>query len=754
MILKLARIDSLGIFKDYRASTDLNDFTKYNLIYGSNGSGKSTLSRLFRMLSTDNEVVPDPEVKFDVRFSSGASADEDDPKGHGRNLLIYDEEFVKVNIDWDNQVKSILLVSDAKIKEKKEYDQKSGELKKKKDEITELRRREDAISQNIARFLSSTAKKIKTGMRTIATSDRKYLNYNKIRLEIHIRTIVLSNLSSLVLSDDSVDRLLQAATAELRAELSFPREFQQSELLDVSEGLQELLGIEIIGKTIKRLKENPDIAGWVKQGMELVTKHKSTVCEFCGQPIPAELFQNLSAHFSDEVESHITDMKKLAATIKDLIPSTGIYPLPLEMYPELQGEYMNELEKLGLTYGKLKNWMEAQLQQLEIKIRNPFQPLQIRELDEALLSSMAFSRADIEDLIKKHNRKTKSFQESISRDKSKLESHFAATDMLSFGYQRKETDRNNLSSLIEKERKTQRSIEQRVKELEKSLSSESLGASKFNDKLHKFLGHGEISLSFSSSIGGYRILRRGQKGHATKLSEGERNALAFVYFATKAREKGNDISDSILIIDDPVSSFDSKNIFHACSFLRAEFSEAKQLVILTHNFLFFRLVRDWIMKKNKSGQNSIANCYQISVDLGQERKSSIRNAHRTLKKYNTEYHFLFSELYGISQKQDMTLSETFLAANLSRKLLETFLNFKMPKGRHDCRQLLESAIKDQSKLERVYRFINTYSHYTPMGASDGAIDSLFGETPDVVKDVLGVIRDHDEEHYKELVEIA
>jgi len=753
VISKLARIDALGIFKDYHAPKDLNEFAKFNLIYGSNGSGKSTLARLFRMLSTDDEAIPEPEVKFDVRFSTGASADENDPKSHGRDLLVYDEEFVKANIDWDNQVKSILLVSDAKIKEKKEYDQKSGELKKKKDEITALQRREEAISESIAKFLSLTAKKIKTGMKTIATSDRKYLNYNKIKLDIHIRTIDLDNLSSLVLSEESVDRHLQAATTELKAELLLPNEFQQSELLKVSEDIRELLGIEIIGKTIKRLKDNPDIAGWVKQGMELATKHHSTICEFCGQPFPVELFQNLAAHFSDEVESHITDLKNLSVTIKELIPSTDNYPLPLEMYPELQREFTKELGELGLTFGKLKNWMESQLQQIEMKIRSPFQPLAVQELDEALFVSISSSKADIEDLVKKHNRKTKSFQESISSDKSKLESHYAATDMLRFGYQRKETDRDNLRALIENERKTQRSIEQRVRELEKSLSSESLGASKFNDKLHKFLGHGEICLSFSSAIGGYRILRRGQKGHATKLSEGERNALAFVYFATKAREKGNDISDSILIIDDPVSSFDSKNIFHACSFLRAEFSEVKQLIILTHNFLFFRLVRDWIMKKNKSGKAK-ANCYQISVEYGQERKSSIKNAHRTLKKYNTEYHFLFSELYGISQKQDMTLSETFLAANLSRKLLETFLNFKMPKGRHDFRQLLETAIKDQSKLERVYRFINTYSHYTPMGASDGAIDSLVGETPDVVRDVLGVIRDYDEEHYKELVEIA
>jgi wobble nucleotide-excising tRNase len=49
-ITRIAHIKSHRIFHDFVWHADLEDFERYNLIYGWNGSGKSTLSSLFRCL--------------------------------------------------------------------------------------------------------------------------------------------------------------------------------------------------------------------------------------------------------------------------------------------------------------------------------------------------------------------------------------------------------------------------------------------------------------------------------------------------------------------------------------------------------------------------------------------------------------------------------------------------------------------------------------------------------------------------------
>ncbi len=101
---------------------------------------------------------------------------------------------------------------------------------------------------------------------------------------------------------------------------------------------------------------------------------------------------------------------------------------------------------------------------------------------------------------------------------------------------------------------------------------------------------------------------RGNHGElASNLSEGEKTAIAFVYFVTKLKENGNNIA--------PQSFID----------------------------------------------------------------------------YDSEYHYIFKKLYEYKVIDALNLDNSFLIANLSRKLLESFLAFKFPKSRNDFYQLLEEA---------------------------------------------------------------
>lgn len=328
-----------------------------------------------------------------------------------------------------------------------------------------------------------------------------------------------------------------------------------------------------------------------------------------------------------------------------------------------------------------------------------------------------------------------------------------------FQYYKKLNEKNIITDEILKIEIEHENNKKEIKKIEADLSNETIGADKFNEALHKFLGRREISIHFNSTLKGYEITRNNSIGHAKDLSEGEKTAIAFVYFIIKLQENRNKINETIIVVDDPISSFDSNHLFHAYSFLKNHCGDAKQLFILTHNFTFFKLVRDWIIKKNKFNsttktQSIKSNFYTIETTTTIPRFSTLTNSDKSLTEYNSEYHYLFSKLYRFKEHQSLTIDEAFTTANIARKLMESLLSFKFPKKRNDFSQLIECGIKDEIMREKIYRFINKYSHNMSIEINEDSSDNIMGESKSVISDIFSCIKTIDETHYQEMVDIV
>lgn len=755
MIKRIEKVHGLGIFQNFTAPAELNDFQKFNVVYGNNGSGKTTLSNLFRTISPSDDTRPDTNSKFSFLFTDGSKADHENPKSHGRTLLVYDQSFVEANIDWDTSVKSILLVSEEKISERKEFDEKKKLLIDKEKELETISETINLGKEEIAKFLTSTAKQLKLNFQVIATSDSQYLNYNKTKLERLIATLDLGKLDENVLEDTLVDNLTKSATSQVKPKLTGMIDELNPALIEKEFlTLQSVLKEKVVASVIERLRSNPVISHWVEDGLKISKDFKSDNCEFCGQPLPKNRISEIEAHFNDALVKYKAQLQDLKHKITGFCPDLSKLPGETELYPELLDSYREKKAKLLTDCRTFTAFIQTALDAVSKKNDEPFAPLSFSDFNPTLVRVLNVSIQDVNSLLVAHNAKTDTFQASVSEDKRRLELHYSSAYIADFDYKNKIEKIKTITGMQASLSEEVEILQNRLLILEKDLSSETLGASKFNDRLQRFLGHSEISLSFSTDLGGYEIKRKGQEGLAKRLSEGEKNALAFIYFATKVRERGNDLNDCIVVIDDPVSSFDSKNIFHAFSFLRSEFSMTKQLFIFTHNFLFFKLVRDWILPKNEKKKNSInsirSRCFIVEVDLQESRRSAIKNAPMALVDYGSEYHFIFLTLKKFQSMSSLNLEQTFLASNLSRKLLETFLSFKFPKKRGNFRELMEVAVSDKEVLERVYRFINTYSHFAPIGSSEASIESLVGETPEIISGVFKILESIDSVHYEEM----
>ncbi|MNV26486.1 hypothetical protein D3C71_1176090 [compost metagenome] len=277
------------------------------------------------------------------------------------------------------------------------------------------------------------------------------------------------------------------------------------------------------------------------------------------------------------------------------------------------------------------------------------------------------------------------------------------------------------------------------------------------------MGRSDLCLHFSPKLFGYEIIRGAEGKHAKNLSEGEKTAIAFVYFITKLAEADQKITNMIIAIDDPISSFDSNHLFHAYAFLRNHCENACQLFVLTHHFNFFKLIRDWFdgtnANRKKKEKPAVAFFYIVEATSEIPRTSSIKLAPSSLHDYNSEYHYIFHRLYQYSEKSGIDRDEAFLAANLARKILESFFSFKYPRHKGDMSELFRlgltgCTITTPQTKEKIYRFINKYSHSAIIEVGEDSSENLIGESGNIIGDIFTWMKEVDKIHYEQMVETA
>lgn len=150
--------------------------------------------------------------------------------------------------------------------------------------------------------------------------------------------------------------------------------------------------------------------------------------------------------------------------------------------------------------------------------------------------------------------------------------------------------------------------------------------------------------------------------------------------------------------------------------------------------------------------------YTIEASATIPRHSTFKDADSSLVNYNSEYHYIFSRLYTYKDSPALSRDEAFLTANLARKLLESFFSFKFPKHRSDIAQLMACGlngckITDETIKEKIYRFINKYSHSVVIEINEDFSENLVGESQNVIGDIFTWIQEVDEVHYNEMLEV-
>jgi len=760
-IKNIRSLKDFGIFLNH-SNANAKDFGKYNLFYGWNGSGKSTLSDVFRCIENKASSVKFPLSEFTVNIDGDIAITQANIAEFDLNIYTFNHDFIDENISWSSVVKRILLVDKAKIEERKKLEnlkiaqKMASEMQNK--EAEEIRK----LNRAVSKFETDSARHIKTSLQSIDTTDHYYLNYDKRKFEAFIAAnLEATKTDNPLLDENKIIKLTNAAKPDQKTPISFTQQTINKEtFIKAKERLDDLLKASVISQTIQRLVDHRDIKSWVETGLDLHKRHDASECEFCGNSITEERTKQFEAHFNEDYKAFQDRLVKADGwLVGQYLPAPAL-PAESDFYEEFKKEYSEARTALENSTTKLNEEISAWHTTLKAKSGNPLETsLTVEVINEPSIKAFNDSITTISATVEKHNHKSGNFKEETDKAKKKLELHYATTEVKSFGYHDKKKDIADRTAENDTLKTTIAKQNSAIRSLEDSLSNEGLGADQFNESLHKFLGRSELTLRFNPVKKGYEILRNDSDLVEGNLSEGEKTAIAFVYFITKLKENDNNIEDTIVIVDDPISSFDSNHLFHAYSFMKMNCERARQLFVLTHNFTFFKLVRDWISRKNRHDNQNIANFYLVKANNERPRASTYTNAESALTLYNSEYHYIFSRLHSLNNQQILETDDHFLAANLSRKLLEAFLSFKFPKNRGNFANLFNMAVsastnpEDEGK-EKIRKFINEYSHNDLIETNEDFVENLIGESVSVISDIFEWIKELDEKHYQEMLDVV
>lgn len=774
MINSIDKLENLGIYRNFNRKK-CSDFKQYNLIYGWNGSGKSTLSRLFAHIGGQKQLEDFHDLKVSIHYNDKSYNEKNFPLNN-ENILVFNDDFIKDNIDWNGTINSILLIDENNINDTKTFQSLTNYLYGTKDNdgkiikygaIEELERKQIELKKSedeINKILTIAAKNIKDSFKLIAPSNTYYQGYNRKRLN----DLVINKQSPLsnedVLGEENLKSLIQQAKPQKMNEVEIIHfEINIDQCNEILTKVKDLLERKVVAQVIEELKNNQSLSLWVKEGLYLYKASGKDLCPFCGKSVDNERIDELENHFNDSLNSMLDEIDDLIKLIQKIDEGLNYTYIDIsKVYDEFQDELRTTINECKMVEKKIHDHINHIENLLLEKKNNPFKKFDYSINENELNADVnqfnsIFNKYG--SLIEQHNTKSQSFDKIIQTCLKKIERHYAQEQL-----QLHEFDAKCNALRVVKDNIEHMSLEvadkrKQYSELEAKLSNETLGAESFNEKLYSFLGYDEIKLQFDKEEKGYKILRNSVE-EAHHLSEGEKTAIAFIYFMIKIKESGKKVEDCIIVLDDPISSFDSNKLFSSYAFTKSECDSAKQLFILTHNYNYFSLVLGWFNKKKikeSTSNKKIPNfaIYRVNnyIDEG-HRVASLEDGGESLKQA-TEYDYVFANVYKMKDTI-LTKQEYIYCGNICRKLLESFLSFKFPKQRANIEALLEKAWPGKENdiiRERVYKFVNIYSHTKKINVFEELdSDIIDSNTTSIINDILDMIHRVDSEHYEAMVD--
>lgn len=754
MLKKIQYIKKLGVFDDFSWDREVKNkggavqnFVDINIIYGRNYSGKTTLSRITRSLETGYLSDKYGSPSFQLKFTDDLDVTPATLSTHGKNIRVFNEDFIRENLRFitnpDDNIEPFAILGDDNNKIEKEIEALEAELGSsvegsetglfadKKEAITNFSiafTEHKQANDNLEKQLGdkATNKDIGIKYKPERFGDQ---NYTITKLRTDIITVKAQyyqalNSEQVALHEKLIDeKILPKIPGFSSPKLSFSSLAQQVETL-VTKPISE-------SDKIQALVKDAVLNRWVNEGR---THHRNKYekCAFCDSDISVERWAELDKHFDEESERLEQFIDILLTTI-DTEKKNVNTALSIDQsifYSKFHSQLTVLDSRLKAATKEYQFALDELTKQLNAR-KNDI--LNVKEYDLPTDCTEALTQVwqEYSNLCGESESFSSSLAGEQTKSKEALRLKEVADYLLVINYQtqldsieslkqKQDTAQEARSSIVVKITMKQASIAAKKREL----NDEEKGAKKVNEYLNNFFGHQFLTLEAKNFEGfaedakriRFEVIRDGKKAY--HLSEGECSLLAFCYFLAKLDDVATKDSKPIIWVDDPISSLDGNHIFFIYSLLNAEVVEKgkfAQLFVSTHNLDFLKYLRMLNGKYVDSTGSGKLRSYQkdFFVVIRQGKFSTIQSMPDYLKKYITEFNYLFHQIYkcaNVESVDDANFNSFYNFANNARKFFEIYLYYKYPDQTSDEDKLKLFFGDEKIPAVLVDRINNEFSH--------------------------------------------
>lgn len=673
--------------------------TRVSIIYGENGSGKTTISKAFSKIKGVDE---------DINLASllDAEGNRVDIKNDVDNIFVFNEDYINNNLKIKQDGLSTIVILGAQ----NDVDKEIKKIEKENltpviDKIDSLEKEksiyEDRLNSNSPEYYLSKMKSklqgdenwagrqrfIKGNRRNESVSDNRYKDFidlspkvsrdklierfHDLKIELEkIRDSKSNNkLPTLNLNNyvSSIRENIEKLNELLRQEINYPK---------LSEFDREL---------IETIKNSPRIN--LNRTKQILKNTEINFCPTCLQEIDdsyrKKILKFIEQFLNRDVEQYKTKLEESIIEKSDI---------DFIIFSDIQG-----LDKLRRTKGKLDNIIDETNQQIQVKIDNPYTSIVINNKFFTILQDFEECIKSFDARIIEYNKNIPdipSILEEMSRINNEIAHYDIINDYRLMGEAQKKKEK--VIKDYNKAIKEQNEIEEKLNVLEERKKNINIALDAINHGLeYIFFSKDRLYLRYQDNR--YVLYTHGNSVTPNNVSVGERNIIALCYFFVSIlMGKSEDAYKDpyLIVIDDPISSFDMENRIGIMSYLKYKLSEFltsnknTQVVLLTHD-LQVLFDSEKMIHEVLGGGVKDSKSYQLREKELIACNKSVRNG----------YSRLMCEVYNYGN-DDKTI-DSMIIGNEMRRLLESFSTFNYRQGIEKV-SLDEAILNKIDKNDRLY----------------------------------------------------
>lgn len=567
---------------NFESSTQLpllcqeNTPVKITLLYGRNGAGKSTIARGFRIvkgLVADN--IESASVT-DIQGSAVILTDEEKTRIH-----VFDEDFINENVRIQEQgLGSIVMLGEqaglselieTAISELHAAENDRNQKKKAYDEYNDSSSPKSPRFYIIKMYSALQQDDGWAGRKRIIDQLRRNASVSNNTYKNFLNLSPAKSRDALIIEfNQELNHLMDAQTGASKITVSLP----------CVSGSYKSFRIDDGNELLKQIIEHPELSPREQYLLNLVqTGHgealkatvadfllpEITVCPKCHQPLSQEYKDNLIKSIQKVLSERVKEHQKQLSLL--ILPELDI---SLDAFKSLS-MYQNCIDQIN-TVNQAIQKNNALLQS---KINDPYTPIGEELLSIAeVISALEECLTRLEEERKKHNRAVADTV-SIKTRLNKINDEIAYWDIIDFSQQHDLFQAEKEKA--EKEFAAAQEIciekQNQINELNAKRNSIDIAIDLINDGL-KYIFFSESRMQIRIEDGIYKLICNNHPVKPKDVSVGERNIIGLCYFFTSIlKDKSRDTAyseESLIIIDDPVSSYDLENRVGILSFLKYE----------------------------------------------------------------------------------------------------------------------------------------------------------------------------------------